>query len=80
MIKFKLKYKLNLSVYIYRGKNRESALKPIVFGNRQAEVGVEYNAPISEGMLVVVFPSTANVETDLDFDYWIDDVTLAERD
>lgn len=59
----------NMNVFVYGGKDRYSATKPIN-GNQQLIAGRNYTVPVSEGMLLVAYPNKDS-ETEFEFDYFV---------
>ena len=60
----------NLVVRVYEGTTRDNALNPIVEFNGQPTDEYEYRVKWNSGLLVVAVPE-ANVDTDFEFAYWI---------
>jgi hypothetical protein len=60
-----------MNVFIYGGKNREEATQGITDENIQVETGKNYSIDATKGFVIVAFPNN-EVDTDFEFDYWVD--------
>ena len=59
-------------MYLYGGKNRSKSLNSVTFKNKAVKEGKEYSVPKNMGLLIVTIPNQ-EIDTELDFEYWIDD-------
>ena len=59
-----------MNIYIYAGRDRFSATKPMIEGNEQVEPYRRYTINAEEGIFVVAYPDF-DVETELEFHYWV---------
>ena len=64
----------NINVYIYGGRNRFHAAIPITRDNELAKVGANYTTGLDTGYLVVAYPEEG-VETELEIEYWVADLS-----
>jgi len=58
-----------MNVYVYKGTDRTSAIKPLIKDNKQASEYYLYKAPIDEGILIVAYPEKDKT-TELAFEFW----------
>lgn len=64
--------KTNVAVYIYGGADRRTSITPLVLGNQQPTINLEYKASAdSGGILIVAYPSQQDAATELEFEYWV---------
>ena len=66
---FRLNQADQVNVYVYGGADRFSATESVVGDNSMPQIGAEYGADASRGLMVVAFPNK-DVETSFSFDYW----------
>ena len=59
-----------MNVYVYKGTDRTSAIKPLIKDNKQASEYYLYKAPIDEGILIVAYPEKDKT-TELAFEFWV---------
>ena len=61
-----------MNVHLYGGADRFGAFKAMVIDNLPAKIDVTYGWAKEEGVMVVAFPNK-DVDTEFEFEYWIDD-------
>ena len=59
-----------MNVYLWGGRDRESATKWLVKGNRKAQAMYNYTYDASEGILMVAYPDKDRIG-EFEFNYWI---------
>lgn len=60
----------NMNVFVYEGKDRQSATKSIN-GNQQLVAGKNYTVPTANGMLLIAYPDKDAAETEFEFEYYV---------
>jgi len=54
-----------MNVYIYGGKDRNSATESIVINNEQPMLNMEYSVDMDNGILVIAYPNKDQKNTEL---------------
>ena len=60
-----------MNVYVYQGNSRDTATTPFISSNSQPSIGYSNYVSPSSGLMIVAYPSNLDVDTELEFEYWV---------
>ena len=62
-----------VNIHIYKGLDRNSATTPLIRNNLHPNLNENYSVPLDSGILIIAIPAANTYDTDLKFEYWIDE-------